>query len=384
MIKERKLFKQLNSLSLKEVKPRLDWVKSNRDILLSQIKAQQIFKIKKNSLSGGEIFRSFIPNFIWFKKLALVAIRPVGSIILIGVLALGGGVFTVNASFNSLPGDALYPIKLTAEKVQLTLNTDERAKLAMEIEFAGRRIEELNRVNAGQDKGKEENIKIPLEAFAEEISNINARLESLNQGGEVEEVVRLANLVDDKTEDYTNLLLTQKGEVPQAVKENVKDAIIASQKAGERAVGIMIENHSQMQEVSKEMITRKVEDKINKAEEKNNQLEEGASNPAEAKKVIDDAKGFLENGDLASAFGKVKESTQLTKNAEELIEKTNETAVGSEINGTAGVAGAADTNITNGNSNSNINIEQPTKVEGGAIANENISVSGSLLYEEKK
>jgi len=409
MFKDKKFFQKLKNL--KKIEPRLDWVKSNRDILLSQIKAQkqELVETKKanlslfNRLSKGQIFRAlWREDFLWLKKLAQVAIRPVGTIILIIVLVLGSGVLAVNASYSSLPGDALYPLKLTTEKVQLSLSFDEKDKIALEVEFAGRRIDELNKVTAVKNNIKEEKIKIPLQKFTEEITNVNTRLENLEKSGRLDEVIKLASLVDRQTETYSQNLEVQKKDIPRAVKNNVKEALTALEKTSDKAVSIIIERQGQVEELTKELLTTKVGEKINKAEEKINQLQDEISKKEiketnlkseEVKKIIDKAKEFLENGDLNSAFAKVKESNELTRNIEEVIEgkgeATAETGAGILANPerTNGTSLSEEQNLNNSDLNTNIsksNIEPPIKVEGNAIINENKSVSGSLLFEEKK
>jgi uncharacterized protein DUF5667 len=58
------------------------------------------------------------------------------------------GAGTVYASQNSLPGDALYSVKLAAENVQLGLAVSTEAKANLESEFATRRANELAKISA--------------------------------------------------------------------------------------------------------------------------------------------------------------------------------------------------------------------------------------------
>ena len=59
-------------------------------------------------------------------------------VILAGVMVTGG----VTASAKALPGDLLYPIKMTSERVQLSIARDPLVRSVLEQEFAGRRYQE--------------------------------------------------------------------------------------------------------------------------------------------------------------------------------------------------------------------------------------------------
>lgn len=62
---------------------------------------------------------------------------------LLGLCLVGGTAF---ASTNSLPGSLLYPVKITAEKIQLNLATSELARANLLAKFARERIHELKQL----------------------------------------------------------------------------------------------------------------------------------------------------------------------------------------------------------------------------------------------
>lgn len=57
--------------------------------------------------------------------------------------------FTVNASAGAVPGDALYPVKRTAERLHLAATLDAEDRAALHVEFSRRRLEEAQRLDAG-------------------------------------------------------------------------------------------------------------------------------------------------------------------------------------------------------------------------------------------
>lgn len=79
---------------------------------------------------------------------------------LVGLSLIGS---TALASANSKPGDLLYPIKKTSEKVRLKLAFSEQSKVNLEAEFAMERIDELQRLKnqnsqSAQNPGAPKNI----------------------------------------------------------------------------------------------------------------------------------------------------------------------------------------------------------------------------------
>ena len=62
------------------------------------------------------------------------------------VLVIGFGAGTVQASSNSLPGDTLYSVKQTIEKVRLNLAFSDSAKARLHLRLAEKRVEEMNRL----------------------------------------------------------------------------------------------------------------------------------------------------------------------------------------------------------------------------------------------
>lgn len=181
---------------LKEIQPRPDWQITNREILLNQISQNQ--EISQPAINGSDFnyyFRFFIPRF--FHNLA----QPVGVVILISALILGGSIVTVSASQSSLPGDYLYSVKITGEKVQTTLLTNPQDKLALEIKFANRRLAEIQQVNQGTESTDQKRLRVTkaADALTQNLKNIQNNLKTIqNQEGSGDKVVAAATLVDEQ------------------------------------------------------------------------------------------------------------------------------------------------------------------------------------------
>ena len=87
--------------------------------------------------------------------LAYKIITAVAAIVL-GTTAAGGGVAL--AANDSLPGDALYPVKLFAEDARLALTVDPAAQARLSLAFAAQRGEEMQQLMARGEPVPEEMI----------------------------------------------------------------------------------------------------------------------------------------------------------------------------------------------------------------------------------
>ncbi|MBI4266996.1 MAG: hypothetical protein HY668_01345 [Chloroflexi bacterium] len=102
----------------------------------------------------------------WQPRWATVVIT-----ILVLVLASGG---TVAASGNSLPDEPLYPVKLAAETVRLTLTPSNMGKAQLYTELADRRVAEIVKM---AEKGKEKQVERAtqrLESYLQKVATLAA------------------------------------------------------------------------------------------------------------------------------------------------------------------------------------------------------------------
>ncbi len=110
------------------------------DALTSQDQA----RIKQNILLA--IARQDVtetPVGFWTRRRQLILRYTVSAA---AVFSLVAG--TAFASSNAIPGDLLYPVKITTEKVQLSLASSDQSKAVLEAQFARQRIVELQKLAA--------------------------------------------------------------------------------------------------------------------------------------------------------------------------------------------------------------------------------------------
>ena len=186
--------KQLKEL--RTIVPNESWKERQRGILMSQIKNTVSDNVpeknfKDTIMAIGEVF---IP----LNSIMRFA-RPVVASFLIVAFALGGGIATVGAAMNSVPGDALYGVKRVTEKVRLTLTPSEIEKAKLQLKFANDRLEEVNKLYKSVDPKKSAKIKVAVNDFQEGIKSMQEKIQQVISNEASETISRmLVQVVDTK------------------------------------------------------------------------------------------------------------------------------------------------------------------------------------------
>lgn len=146
---------------LKSIEPKDNWVLFAKNRILEQ-GASAKEEVGQESLVGqvGRV----ISYLRYLEKPALVFTA-------LTFVVLGGVGFQV--SQNSLPGDALYPVRMAIEKA--TANLTEDSGLAS-IETAQRRLEDLKRV---VDENRVRNLSTATEEFTRSVADVSRSLKAL-------------------------------------------------------------------------------------------------------------------------------------------------------------------------------------------------------------
>ncbi len=354
----RNLKKKIQTLrTLQEVgTPRPEWMKSSREILLMQV---------KNTMGrDGREERTFNPAMVWQfldvflpSKTVYYVVRPVAVVCLIIGLVTGGWVTTVSASYNSLPGDVLYSVKLATESVQTTL-AQKPKETKLRAEFAGRRAEEVKKIVKSNISKQEKKIKVTeaVKHLQSDLEQVKGNLEEMKkpessgQTTSITQAVEVAKAVEQKTTeiqkslDQTSAQLkTEAAPAGVAPVEEMKQATAAAVETGVKAVEVMVEKNQQDKiAMPQAEVKQAVDNKIKGLEEKMVQVDVQLSQVASstpsatkqekkdsatllapvketaevAKDSISKAREELVKDNLGAALDKVKESTILTQAAE--------------------------------------------------------------------
>ncbi len=173
------LIAQLKQLKHGEVKPREEWLKNNRALLLSQIKntvsSEEVQKMNFDSI--WNTMSLFVPRTLVFN-----VVRPIAVLLVVSIVATSGWVASVDASYNALPGDFLYPAKRAGEKTQVAVAGmigSKKTETILHSEFAKRRASETKQLVASKDPAKQEKVKESIQDLKTEIANVNQKLEEI-------------------------------------------------------------------------------------------------------------------------------------------------------------------------------------------------------------
>lgn len=169
---DRELIKKLNNLN--NVNPEANWLKTNRELLLSQI-----------SNAGAE-------NLTWWKTLLITvssfsqtAAKPVYALAAF-VLLLATGLFLSQPSLSrAKPNDSLYIARVIAEQVRLstTFNSDARAKLA--VQYATHQAQDLSAVLSDPQfntSANQEQVAQLSSSLQNEVDTVKDAISVLNNG----------------------------------------------------------------------------------------------------------------------------------------------------------------------------------------------------------
>ena len=182
---------------LKEIKPSKEWLNSTRHNLMTEIDFNE------------DMFFSFN----WLKQPQAVALT-----ICLALIFFGGPWMTLKASQSSLPGDLLYSVKKISEDVQTTIASD-GSKVTLQAEFAGRRLEELNKITYDSYSSEEKVKKSEqiMNDFKDNLAQISQNVNKVSK----EEAVAVAQ----KTMKIEESLERTKDGISGEIKEIAEKAI---------------------------------------------------------------------------------------------------------------------------------------------------------------
>lgn len=210
----RDLKRQLESLRHAPVNPRSEWVIKTRALLVSQVRntlpleQPGVFSRMKNVTE-----QIFSPQLFF---------RPT-AVVLAFVMMISGWVATSKASFESLPGDTFYAVKIAGEKTQLAwvevLNNQAQAA-QFHLELANRRADEVKKIFA--TPGKRSRAPEVVDGVKQELTAVNQKLADITAGSSAQ----LSPAVVDDLRKQTNDLRISL----QEVKVNLQSATTTADK----------------------------------------------------------------------------------------------------------------------------------------------------------
>lgn len=223
-MEEKELIRKIQLL--KQVGPNDNWVLSCRARLAFRMEMQ-----RKKGLLTRDIFTLKELFGFWPTKSANWALKPLYSLILAFMAVSAGGTLTAMAAMQSMPGSALYPFKISIEKLRLVASTQNSLSKA-QSEFTNRRLEELKAVVESQE---------PVEKKTENVEKVVGHI----QNQLVMEKEKLpAKEAGERAEQVKKVLAQAKESLPAQVKTNIGEKLTEvaamAEKTSLQALGAMI------------------------------------------------------------------------------------------------------------------------------------------------
>lgn len=179
--------------------------------------------------------RDYLEYYMW--QLSHAMLKPIAASGAIFAFAIIGWVTVANASLNTLPGDRLYPVKLSMERAQISLALNEAQQTELRVEFARRRLEEMVLLSA-KDQNTTETVQLAVDRFKTEVGNIQNVLDQSESQSDI------ARTVGRNVEVYSSAVASSVNDLPEAVTEEVEELLEETQ---EQVVEVIITAHEQTQ-----------------------------------------------------------------------------------------------------------------------------------------
>jgi len=210
--------------TLKSVAPNSEWKNTSRNLLMTRIKND----LNEETLSGAPTWAGELVRILFPWQVLKLAAKPAFVLFSIVGLVLGSGL-SVSASDTALPGDTLYPLKMATERVQVALTFRQKEQAKIHVELAGKRINEVRKINNNPlpAQNKNQKINIAIDKFQREIGTVKTKLETLEENSGNEAMLEVAKIVDSKTDEYQAVLAetTSDPEVSGEVAEKINQGL---------------------------------------------------------------------------------------------------------------------------------------------------------------
>jgi hypothetical protein len=306
------LIKQLKDLK-EEIKPLDSWVNEKRDILVAQISSQISPKKSSYAVNSWFLAKSVMPGSF----LKFVA-RPIGVISLLAIFVFGSGMLSVNASKGSLPGDFLYSVKLTSEKVKVSLTSAKEKKAQLHVGFAEERMNEIETVLVTEKDAtiKQQKVKTAVVELKKDLQKAQDTIEEAkNEPEDSASVVLSAQAIEKKTGEISvKIEQNKQGSLDdKEITKDLNEAEDATSETSVKAIEVIIDKYEDGEvEISEVDLVDVIQKKIDSTEKK----------VQEASETAETAKGVMEKNALFNQVTEDKSDKIAEDTANEDLELT--------------------------------------------------------------
>lgn len=326
------LRKQLRQFS--KVQPSPNWLAARRSVLINQITSQ----VAEREADG--LFHR-VRMFIWSIEAGVaglfngIAARGTAVAALFLALTLGGSGYVLAAADNSLPGESLYPVKLAIEDARISMARSQKDKVALEVEFASRRLQEVKTLAETKDLDVT-HATVLVAQFQNNLTKFSDTTNELSKTSP-QNGAEVAKILDGKLEDYKHTLASTTTADP-VFKKELSRAISSVSRTQTQALKVIVEES----EAPDQAVVDKIADKIRLAEESlreadakladenlfdgggtkgTSSINEVREQSAVAKVNLAEARQKVDAGDYRAAVGIIDQIEDLVYEVEEAVDE---------------------------------------------------------------
>ena len=188
--------------------------------------------------SAHHTWRDYLEFYLW--DFSHQMLRPLATAAVFVFLVAGGWVGAVNASMGTLPGDALYPVKLGMEKAQLALATSDSQRAALQTEFTSRRLDEMVALAAAAPTpANDSELAMAVDSAKQNVTDISTTLTS-SDGKATSQTTELAKAVERKSDAYLSTVNASNPVASKVVQQKVQEVKDILNKTKDQAVEVII------------------------------------------------------------------------------------------------------------------------------------------------
>ena len=184
--------------------------------------------------------RDYVETYLW--QFTHTMLKPAAAALAVFVFAIAGSISVAGASFQALPGDRLYQVKLGIEKAQLALAVDADARAQLRVEFASRRLEEMVKIAAASTSSGSGSVQLAADRFKTEVVNIQQELSS---EGTTQSQTEFAKSVGRKVDVYSSTVASTGNDLSEEVLGEVEEIL---EETKEQVVEVIITAHETEQD----------------------------------------------------------------------------------------------------------------------------------------
>lgn len=273
---------------LKSVEPNENWVISCRSKLAFRIEMERKKHLLDKDFSVLRGLFSFLEN----KPSRFAAKWAYALSIGFLVVASGGGA-TAWAAKHSLPGSALYSVKIAMEKIRLQASLSSEGKIRLQAQMTDMRLNELQKVvqSSEDPEKKKEKVEQVVNQISQQLSKANNQLPKM---ASVESAKNMASakVINESAVKAEKMLSQMKEALPSELKENLGDKLAQTAETADRASSKALEIivKSQTGPTDNSLILATIREKIELTQEKVNVISQKAENVSSST-IADNAVG---------------------------------------------------------------------------------------------